>query len=171
MLNEVSLLEIRQAQAEAMSRVVRGWPPPVDVATRARVVEALARESLDSPRRLRALANDVLDHVPKDGTILDYMNRQREALAGCFAATLDALRATRDQARGLVQAGQRVPSLPALEQAIRDAEQVETDTLAHWTIFEPQVRIDPNDDWLSQEEFLAQLEDLMSPEARRELQN
>jgi hypothetical protein len=171
MPTEPSLIEVRQAQAELITRVVRSWPPAVDVASRARVVDALAQEGIDSPKRLRALANDVLDHIPKDGTVFDYMNRQRKALAACFASTFDALRATRDQARALVQAGLAVPSLETLEQAIREAEQVEADTLAHWVEFpEGPIDIRPQD-CISNEDAFARLSAGRDPERLRELQN
>ena len=98
MASDTLILEIRRAQAEAASRVVRERQPVEDLEARARALEAVIREWLDSPKRLRNLANDVIDREPNDGTLLEYLNRQREALAGCIAATLDFLKTTRDQA-------------------------------------------------------------------------
>jgi hypothetical protein len=170
MPSEAFIMDIRRAQAEAAIRMVRDWKPADDIAARARRVEELAREGLDSPRRLRELVNDVLDKVPNDGSMLEYLNRQHATLTACFAVTIDALRTTRDLARESEAAGCPVPSLPELEKAIGKAEQVRSDTLAHWELFEPHPQIDAADEWISHEDFLKMLESQMSPEARRELQ-
>jgi len=168
---EPSILEVRQAEAEAVSRVVRGWQVAANPGARARALEALAQEGLEAPKRLRALASDVLKNRPSDGTLLAYMNQQRQALSACFAASLELLRATRDQARASEQSGWPIPSLPALQAAIAAAELEERATFAHWEVFDPHDEIGPPDDYISHEEFMKRLEDLMSPEARRELKN
>jgi hypothetical protein len=170
MASDTLILDIRRAQAEAASRVVRDWQPSEDLGARARVLEAVAQEWLDSPKRLRNLANDVFDRRPNDGTLLDYLNRQREALSACFTSTLDFLRATRDQAQDCVRAGQLVPSLADLEQTIRKAEQVETETFEHWEVFDHHPDLGSPDEWMTTEEVFKERVAQLSEEARRELQ-
>jgi hypothetical protein len=163
--------DIRAAQAEAVFRIVRDWQPTVDVAASASLVEALVKEGLDSPRRLRELANDVFDNIPRDGSGLDYLNRQYKILSACFDFTIDALRTTCELARESVNAGYQIPSLPALEQAIQKAEQVRTDTFEHWEIFDEQPDLGPPEEWLTTEEVFKDREAQLSEEARRELQS
>jgi hypothetical protein len=171
MPSETLILDIRRAQAEAAIRAVRDWKTSDDITHRARLVEALAKEALDSPRRLRELANDVIEKMPKDGTLLDYLNRQHATLSACFALTLDALRATRDLAKESEESGHRIPSLPALEAAIEKSEQVRKDAFEHWELFDEHPELGLPEDWLTTEEVFRNREAQLSPEARRELQS
>jgi hypothetical protein len=171
MPSEAFILDIRRAQAEAAIRMVRDWKRADDPATRARIVESLAQEGLDSPGRMRELANDVIDNIPRDGSGLDYLNRQHKILSACFDFALDALRTTRDLAHESVAAGHAVPSLPALEQAIEKAEQVKTDMFKDWEIFDEHPDLGPPEEWVADEDAFKDIEARLSEEARRELQS
>jgi hypothetical protein len=162
-------LEVERARAEAASRAVRAWDPPADLGTRARLLETYTRELLGTPTRFKALLKDVFDGMPKDGTIITYMDRHREALIACFRDTLDDLRTTADLARASARAAHPIPSLSELEKAIAEVEFLEDATLAHWTASDPNAKPDP-DGGIPLEEAFRDLEEALSPEARRELQ-
>jgi hypothetical protein len=163
-------LEVERARAEAASRTLRNWEPSDDRAAHARHLEAHIREMLGAPSRLKALVKDVFEGEPTDGTIFEYMNRQRLVLIDCFRFTLEDLRATAELARASVQAGHPVPSLAALGKVIGDVEFVEQATLAHWVEFRPDEKPDP-DGGIPTEEAFRDLEEALSPELRRELQD
>jgi hypothetical protein len=171
MPSDTLVLEIHRAHAEAANRIVRNRQPEDDLESRGRALEAVIQEWLDSPKRLRNLANDVIDREPNDGTLLEYLNRQREALAACFAATLDFLRTTRDQALECANRGQTIPSLKAFEQAINQAEKVEQETLEHWEIFDEQPDLGSPGEWMTTEEVFRERDAQLSEEMRRELQS
>jgi hypothetical protein len=165
------ILDVRRAQAEAASRALSSWQAPEDPVKRADEVDGLARELLNTPRELRTVVNRVFDNKPKDGTIFAYMNRQRLELHALFDSALAELRQARDLAQESVAAGYQVPSLSLLEKALRDAEQVREDTLAHWTEFpEGPIVIRP-EECISNEEAFAILSAGRSQESLRELQN
>jgi hypothetical protein len=171
MPSDTLVLEIHRAHAEAANRIVRDREPTDDPESRARALEAVIQEWLDSPKRLRNLANDVIDRQPNDGTLLNYLNRQREALAGCFASTLDFLRVTREQALECANGGQTVPSLKAFEQVISQAEKVEFETFEHWEIFDHHPDLGSPDEWMTTEEVFRERDAQLSEEMRRELQS
>lgn len=171
MPSEAFILDIRRAQAEAAIRMVGDWKRTDDPAARVRLLESLAKEGLDTPRRLRELANDVFQNRPKDGTLLDYLNRQHATLSACFSFTLDGLRATRDLAKKAEQEGHRIPSLQGLETAIEKSEQVRTEVFEHWEIFDEHPDLGPPEEWLTTEEVFREREAQLSEDARRELQS
>jgi hypothetical protein len=165
------ILDVRRAQAEAARKALSSWEAPDDPVKRADEVEGLVRELLNTPRELRTVVNRVIDNLPKDGTILAYMNRQRLELHALFDSALAELRQICDLARECIGTGQKVPSLPALEKAIQEAEQAREDTLAHWTEFpEGPIVIRP-EEYISNEEAFAIMFEGRSPECLRELQN
>src|SRR4029079_15607982 len=86
------ILDVRRAQAEAARRALSSWQPPEDPGRRAATVEGLIRRLLGLPRELRDVVGDVLDNMPKDGTLLDYMNLHRTELHGLFDSALAELR-------------------------------------------------------------------------------
>ncbi len=165
------ILDVRRAQAEAGRRALSSWQPPDDPVRRAAAVEGLARGLLNTPRDLRDVVGDVFDNMPKDGTLLDYMNRHRTELHALFDSALAELRQARALARECVAAGQPVPSLPALEKALQEAEQARSDTLDHWVEFDPHQQIGPREDYVSNDRAFLDIEARLSPEARRELQD
>lgn len=171
MPTETPLLDVRRAQAEAGRRALTAWQPPDDLASRAVAVEGLVRGLLGMPRELRDVVKTVSDNEPRDGTILAYMNRHRTELHALFDSALDELRHARDLARECVAAGHEVPSFPALEKALQEAEQAREDTLAHWIEFpEGPIVIRP-EDCVPDEEAFRDIEARLSPELRRELQS
>jgi hypothetical protein len=142
-----------------------------DILIRAAEVEGRIRGLLGRPRELSQAVRSVFDNRPNDGTILEYMNQKRLELHALFDSALGELRQVHEMARECVASGQQVPSLPALDKTLSDAERVRAGALDHWVEFDPNEKIDPNDEYISHEEFMKRLEDMMSPEARRELQS
>ena len=165
------LLDIRRAQAEATSRALSNWSPPTDIDQRIRQVEESIREFLDVPRELKQVVHSVFENQPHDGSLLSYMNDRRTELTACFQSALGGAAQLRELAWGSETGGRSVPSLPLLERAIREVEQLQSNTLAHWVEFDANEQIGDEDDYISHEEFLGTLASQMSEEARRELQN
>jgi hypothetical protein len=165
------ILDVRRAEAEAARQALNSWQPPEDPIRRAAEVERLARRLVGLPRELRDVVNGVFDNQPRDGSILEYMNRHRLELHALFDAALAELRRVIEHGRESTSAGLPVPSLRTLEKALAEAEQVREDTLAHWTEFpEGPIVIDPND-CVPDEEAFKDIEARLSPELRRELQS
>ncbi len=164
------LLDVRRAQAEALDRAIHDWQPPADPDGRARAIEQAISASLELSAQAKKTVDNVFAFIPRDGTLLDYLNRHREGLTDYFRFALAGLRKLRDHAWNSEKVGRSVPSLPLLERVIRDVERLQSDTLSHWLEFDPKQVIGPDEDYLSHDEFLRFLESQMSEEARRELQ-
>ena len=170
MLKRLLLLDVLRAQAEAVDRVVHDWQPPEDMDRRARAIEQAIPSLLEFSPQAKKAVDEVFASMPRDGTLLDYLNRHREGLADHFRFALEASRKLRDHAWNSEKAGQSVPSLPLLERVIRDLERLESETLSHWLEFDPKQAIGPDENYISHDKFLRFLESQMSEEARRELQ-
>jgi hypothetical protein len=165
------ILDVRRAQSEAARRALTSWQPPEDPDRRAAEVEALARGLLSLPQELRDVVRSVFANMPRDGTIIAYSNRRREELDALFDSSIRELGQALDLARECVGAGQKVPSLSALEDALRETEQARTDTLAHWIEFPAGEVVIRREDFVPDEMAFLDLESRLSPEARRELQS
>ena len=133
--------------------------------------EKLARRLLSKPAELKRAVRTATDQWPLDGNVFEYMNQRRRELNEIFELTLDEMRQARDKARECVSYGSAVPSLTALERAFDEAERIRAGALDHWEEFDPNELVGPNNEYISSEEFLKQLADMMSPEAQRELQS
>jgi hypothetical protein len=165
------ILDVRRAEAEAARQALTNWQPPEDPMRRAAEVERLARRLIGLPRELRDVVNGVFDNEPRDGTILEYMNRHRLELHALFDAALAEIRRAIELGRESTSIGLPVPSLRPLEKALAETEQVREDTLAHWTEFpEGPIVIDPSE-CVSNEEAFAILSQGRDPEVLRELQS